>query len=48
MEEKKMSIKTVHTDKESGAKVSVIYQDNGWICEVWEYPDGTRDEIFHK
>jgi len=43
-----MEYKTVHTDRETGAKVSVIYQDNGWICEVWEYPDGTRDEIYRK
>ena len=43
-----MTYKTVHKDAETGAKVSTIYQDNGWMCEVWEYPDGTRDEIFCK
>ena len=43
-----MEYKIVHTDKETGAKVSVIYQDNGWICEVWEHPDGTREEMYHK
>ena len=43
-----MAYKTTHIDRASGAKVSTIYQDNGWICEVWEYPDGTRDEVFYK
>lgn len=43
-----MEYKIVHTDKETGAKVTTIYQDNGWICDIWEYPDGTRDETFRK
>lgn len=43
-----MTYKTMRKDAETGAKVSTIYQDNGWICEVWEYTDGTRDEIFYK
>ena len=40
--------KITHTDKESGAKVSTIYQENGWIVDVWEYPDGSREEIYRK
>lgn len=40
--------KTTHIDADTGAKVSTIYQNNGWTCEVWEYPDGTRDEIFYR
>lgn len=43
-----MAYKTTHIDKDTNAKVTTIYQDNGWICEVWVYPDGTRDEIYHK
>lgn len=43
-----MEYKTVHTDKETGAKVSTIYQDNDWVVDVWEYPDGSREEIFRK
>lgn len=40
--------KTTRKDKETGATVHSIYQDNGWICEVWPHPDGTRDEIYYK
>ena len=40
------ALKTTRIDRETGATVITIYQDNGWICEVWLYPDGTRDEIF--
>ena len=43
-----MDYKTVHTDKETKAKVTTIYQDNDWVCEIWEYPDGTRDESYYK
>lgn len=43
-----MEYKIVHKDKESGTKITTIYQDNGWIVDVYEYPDGTREEIYHK
>ena len=40
--------KITHIDRETGATVHTIYQNNGWICEVWYYPDGTREEIYHR
>lgn len=43
-----MPYKTIHMDPQTKATVTIIYQDNGWLCEVWIYPDGTRDEIYHK
>ena len=43
-----MAYKTTHIDPETKAKGTTIYQDNGWICEVGVYPDGTRDEIYRK
>ena len=43
-----MAYKIVHTDKETGAKITTIYQDNGWICDIYEYPGGTLEETFRK
>lgn len=40
--------KIVHKDKETGAKITTVYQSNGWIVDIWEYPDGTREEIYRK
>lgn len=40
--------KTARKDQETGATIYSIYQENGWICEVWIYPDGSRDEIYYK
>ena len=48
MEDLAMEYRITYTDKETGAKVSAIYQDNGWIYEVLEYPDGTIEETYHK
>ena len=48
-EELKMEdFKIIHTDKETGAKITTIYQSNGWIVDVIEHLDGTREEIYRK
>ena len=43
-----MDYKIVHKDKETGAKITTVYQDNDWIVDIYEYPDGTREEIYRK
>ena len=36
-----MATKRTHTDKEIGAKITTIYQNNGWTLEIINWPDGT-------
>ena len=43
-----MATKRTHNNKETGAKITTIYQDNGWVLEIIQWPDGTVEQIFSK